>query len=120
LHIACLLRRRIHASFRCSATVRGSHLLAQRPQLVHDFAVHRHGIAIGLDRYRRGAKKRLFDTKTLAMDRHLKIPQPSMHASVVDRGVLTPGSRAERVVLQQMTRTPSVNHERRAFTDYQR
>jgi hypothetical protein len=45
---------------------------------------------------------------------------PTLNASVVDRGVLTPGSRAERVFLQQIPRTPSVNHERRAFTDYQR
>jgi hypothetical protein len=52
------------------------------------------------------------------MDRHLEIP--NLNASIVKRGVLTPGSRAERVQMQQMPRTPTVNHERRAFTDYQR
>jgi hypothetical protein len=52
------------------------------------------------------------------MDRHLKIP--NLNASVVDQGVLTPGSRAERVGMQQMPGTPTVNHEGRAFTDYQR
>jgi len=49
-----------------------------------NFTVHRHGIAIGIGRYWRGAEKRFFDTKALAMDRHLENPQPSMHASVVD------------------------------------
>jgi hypothetical protein len=52
------------------------------------------------------------------MNRHLEIPNPN--ASVVDQGVLTPGSRTERVQKRQAPRTPSVNHERPAFTDYQR
>ena len=48
-------------------------------KLIHDLAVHGNDVVIGLSRYRRCAKKRLFDTKTLAMDRHLN-PPTSMQA----------------------------------------
>jgi hypothetical protein len=80
--------------------------------------MHGEAVVIGLCRDLRGAEKGFFDTKTLAMNRHLKIPNPN--ASVVDRGVLTPGSRAERKQMPEVPRTPTVNHERCAFTDYQR
>ena len=75
--------------------MRVRHLLANGAQLVHDFAVHGKGVAVGVGRHRRGAEKRLFDTEALAMDRHLK--SPTLDASVVDRGVLTPGSHVKGV-----------------------
>jgi len=119
LRIARLLRTsdRRPSITAAGPAVRASHLVADRAQLVHDFrGAWENDVVIGVPPMPAPAppgKKDFFDTKNACDETgHLEIPHPSMHASVVDRGVFNARvSRAQRVVLQQMPRTPSVNHE---------
>src|SRR5882757_6683796 len=72
-----------------------SHLGADSAKLRHDLAMHRTGITFGDDEHRVFTDKGLFDTKTLAADRHDCFPTP--HSALLSRCDLTSGSHRNNV-----------------------
>src|SRR5207342_2847654 len=90
-------------------------------QLGHDLTVHRSDLA-AFDGHGDGrvAQNGLFDTKTLATNRHEFFP-PLQYPSVLDRRDLTSGSRRNISWCRFAgRRTPTINHQGRAFIQNKR